>query len=100
MTAIWCKLWNFILNAFTDVLEAVGHTIATLGEVLVDVFSAVVEGVSGALGISPLTLVLLGVGAYLLFFSPKDEEKDEEKRDTRSAPVMSIPDNSGGVIHV
>lgn len=96
MTAIWCKLWNFILNAISDVLEAVGHALATLGEVFVDVFSTVAEGVSDVLGISPLTLVLLGVGAYLLFFSPNDEKKT----DMRPESVMSIPDNPGDLINV
>lgn len=96
MTKIWCKLWNFILNAINGALEAVGHALVTLGEVLVDVFTVVAEGVSDVLGVSPLTLVLLGVGAYLLFFSPKD--KDEKEVTHRY--MDSMPNESGGLINV
>lgn len=95
MTKIWCKLWNFILNAFNGALEAIGHLLVTLGEVLVDAFAVVAEGVSDVLGVSPLTLVLLGVGAYLLFFSPKDEDK----KATVDRPTIPVSNDSGGLIN-
>lgn len=77
MTKLWCKLWNFVLNIFTSIVEGVGMLLETVGTVLVDVLGGVADAVGKALGISGSTVLWLGLGvaaAWLLFGGDSEDD--------------------------
>lgn len=91
MTKLWCKLWNFFLNMFTDALELIAYALTTAGEVLckvlTEVGSAVGDVVNDVFGGSNfLSWVLIGGLAYFLipvFFDSKDKAEESKERRLR-----------------
>lgn len=80
----WCKLWNFFLSAFTDVVDGVGYALAKAGEIAGDVLTNVAAGVGNAVGSifgggNLLVWVVLGVGAY--FFLKDDNNASNRPYD-------------------
>lgn len=68
-----CKIWNFLLNLFTDVLDAVAYALKTVGEVLVVVAKGVGEAVGSAVdslfgGSNLFVWAGAAIAAYFLFF--------------------------------
>lgn len=104
MTNLWCKIWNFFLNMFTDAIKLVAYALTTVGEilckVLTDVGSAVgdvVESVFG--GSNVLSWLVIGGLAYFLipvFFESKDKAEESAERRRRSSANSS----DGGGINV
>lgn len=94
MSKLWCKLWNFVLNTFTSVVEGVGILLETIGTVLVDVLSGVASAVGDALGLDGSTVLFIGLGvlAYLLLGRDKSKDKGLDQN------VMGV--SSNGVISV
>lgn len=84
-----CKIWSFILNLFTDVLDAVAYALKTVGEVLVVVAKGVGEAVGSVVGSvfgGSNLLVWAGaaIAAYFLFF-----KQDENGNSNYSATLGS-----------
>ena len=83
MGKLLCKLFRFILNVFTRVVEFVAEAVKLIGTAVVDVLSDLFEAGGNALSkvfSSPGGIVLLGIGAYLLVnFLGKDDEKSESE---------------------
>lgn len=79
MTKLWCKLWNFLLNIFTTVVEAVGYALKTVGTVLVETAGAIAEAVGDVLGI-PGNLFLWIAGGIGLYFLVKSSDDKQELR--------------------
>lgn len=82
-----CKLFKFLLNVFTRIVEVVASAIKVVGTAVVDVLSDLVESASNALfgSGSWLTLAFVGVGLYLLL-----------GRDSREGELSSVGQISGG----
>lgn len=87
-----CKIWNFILNRFSDVVEALAYGLKTIGEVVVPILGAigkVIADTAGSLFSGPV-LVLLLVGGYFFtsYLSNSREDKDKDKQ-------RRLPDSKG-----
>lgn len=94
MRGLLCKIWNFLLNIFTDLVSAVASAIAVVGTAIVDVLSEVASAVGDALGLSGSTVVWLGVGIFAYWFISK--KKDEPTTNSKKSDA-----NAGkGVINV
>lgn len=79
MGSLWCKLWNFFLQMFTNVVNAIAYAIKTVGTVAIELASDLIKTASSAIGGllgSPVSLLLLGVGAYFLFARKEDDPRD------------------------
>lgn len=77
MRKIWCKLWNLILNTFSDVVNAVAYALKTVGEVAVEVLGAAADAVGGAIGSifgGSNLLVWAGVGIFAYMLLTKKDE--------------------------
>lgn len=76
-----CKIWNFILNLFTDTLNAIAVALKTVGEVFCDVLTSVGTGVGnligGVFGGSNF-IVWAGVGVLAYFLLTKQDDKDKD----------------------
>lgn len=86
-----CKIWNFLLNLFTDVLDAVAYALKTVGEVLVAVAKGVGEAVGSAVdsifgGSNLFVWAGAAIAAYFLFF------KQDENGNSNYTSTL----NSGG----
>lgn len=81
MRGLFCKIWQFLLNVFTDIVNAVAQALATIGTAVVDVLSQVADAVGDALGISGSTFlwIALGLGAYFLFGGDDDERSPKAR---------------------
>lgn len=81
MRGLLCKIWQFLLNVFTDIVNAVAQALATIGTAVVDVLSQVAEAVGDALGINGSTVlrIVLALGAYFLFGGDDDERVTKAK---------------------
>lgn len=81
MRGLLCKIWQFLLNVFTDIVNAVAQALATIGTAVVDVLSQVAEAVGDALGINGSTVLWIGLalGAYFLFGRDGDERVTKAK---------------------
>lgn len=84
MRGFLCKIWQFFLNVFTDIVNAVAQALAVIGTAVVDVLSQAAEAVGKALGINGSTVmwIALGLGAYFLLGGSEDE---------RPAKVQEVP---------
>lgn len=81
MRSLWCKLWNFILNTFTDVVSGVAYALKTVGTVaasiLTDVAGAVGSAIGSIFGGSNFFVWLaVGIGGYLLLTKQDDADKN------------------------
>lgn len=85
--SLWCKLWNLVLNAFTDVVMIGVSAIKTLGEVGV----SLLDGMLSAVG-SNVSGFLLFAGAGLLLYFLMTRQKDDE--------VKGVNDEVKGVTDV
>lgn len=80
MRKIWCKLWNVILNVFSDVVSAVAYALKTVGTVAVEVLGAAADAVGGAIGSifgGFNLLVWAGVGVFAYFLLTKQSDNDK-----------------------
>lgn len=78
MRDLLCKLWNFVLEIFGQVVEFVSSALTTVGTAIVDVLGELLQSAGGALSdlfsASPVfTLGLLALGAWWLFGGKEDE---------------------------
>lgn len=80
MGSLWCKLWNFFLQMFTNAVEAIAYAVKTVGTIAIGLASDLIKAASHAIGglfSSPFTLLLIGGAAYLLLFKKRDDVKKE-----------------------
>lgn len=77
MRKIWCKLWNLILNTFSDAVNAVAYALKTVGDVAVEILGAAADAVGGAIGSifgGSNFLVWAGVGVFAYFLLTKEDD--------------------------
>lgn len=87
-----CKLFNFILALFINIVEGVAFAIKTVGEVALDLLGSVLDSAGELLGISGTTLAWLGGGLLLFLILRKKEGDDNEQRNgerTSNQPIVS-----------
>lgn len=73
---MWCKLWRFLLNTFTDVVDAVAYALTTLGDVAVELLTDLGDGLGSAIGsiFGGSNLVIwLGVGVFAYMLLTKED---------------------------
>lgn len=85
MGKLLCKLFRFILNVFTRVVEFVAEAVKLIGTAAVDVLGDLFEAGGNAISklfSGPGGVVLLGIGAYLLvnLLGKDDENSDSGAR--------------------
>lgn len=78
MGDLLCKLWNFVLEIFGQVVDFVASALTTVGTAIVDVLGELLQSAGGALSdlfsASPVfTLGLLALGAWWLLGGKDDE---------------------------
>lgn len=93
-----CKIWNFILTLFTDVLDAVAYALKTVGEVLVAVAKGVGEAVGSVVGSvfgggNGILWIGIAAAAYFLFFR---QNENGDSNYTRTIDASRQPQSSGG----
>lgn len=77
MRKAWCKLWNLILNTFSDAVSAVAYALKTVGDVVVEILGAAAEAVGSAVGSifgGSNLLVWIGVGVFAYMLLTKKDE--------------------------
>lgn len=87
-----CKLFNFILALFINIVEGVAFALQTVGEVALDLLGSVLDSAGKLLGISGTTLAWLGGGLLLFFMLRKKEGDDNEQRNSERSsnqPLIS-----------
>lgn len=75
---MWCKLWRFLLNTFTDVVDAVAYALDTLGDVAVDLLTDLGDGLGSAIGSifgGSNLLIWLGVGVFAYMLLTKEDSE-------------------------
>lgn len=80
---ILCKVFQFFLNIFEQVLNVVVSALTMLGTAVVDVLSGIASAVGSALGLSGGTLLWLALGFGAWYFLSSDEE-EVKKTDAKS----------------
>lgn len=83
--SLWCKLWNLVLNAFTDVVMVVASAVETLGEVAI----ALLDGMLSAVGSNASGFILLVGAGLLLYFLPKKQDDSDVKGGDYVEPNIS-----------
>lgn len=85
MRKILCKIWNFVLMLFGDIVNVVIEAVKAVAELFIDVFRLVAETVVdivGSTGIGTwLKMGLIAWGAITLIglLSDDEDEKDDEE---------------------
>lgn len=77
---ILCKIFQFVLNIFEQVLNVVVTALAMLGTAVVDVLSNLAGAVGDALGLSGGSVLWLALGGLALWFFLKDDEKEAPRQ--------------------
>lgn len=99
MRSVLCKIWNFILNRFSDVLEASAYGLKTIGEVAVPILGALGEVVGDTVGSifggSNLLIWLVG-GYFLLSYLGKEREDNQPITTTGAKLTSTQPSQDGG----
>lgn len=84
---ILCKIFNFILNIFEQVLNVVVTALVMLGDAAIDVLTGVANAVGDALGISGGSLLWLALGGLGLYFFMKKDDDEPRKQVNGSITV-------------
>lgn len=89
MTKLWCNLYNFILNIFNNVVEAVAFALSTIGRAVVDVLGDVVEAVGEVIdnvigGGFPSIIAFVGLGVLAYFLLTKEKDDRPEPNQNQS----------------
>lgn len=83
MRKFLCKVFSFLLNLVSQLVELVAQTLIKIGTAAVEVLSEVAGAVGGAFLKNPIVLGALVFGAYLLF---KPTNDDDAKPKTKVKP--------------
>lgn len=87
MRKILCKIWNFVLMLFGDVVDAVVDAVGEVADLAIDVISIIgdelvdiVDKTADSLGLGNFGKIIIWGGlAYLLFtLLPSKDRKEEE----------------------
>lgn len=100
MTTLLCKLWNFFLNMFTDVVETVTKAAVTVSNALIDIVGSLVTSVGTGLFKSPLGWGLLALGGLYILGLTKDDDRGgggTVPQQMVDYPTTGVPDQEGGV---
>lgn len=74
-----CKIFRFLLDTSAQMVDLVKNTVIDVGTAAVDVLSELSKSVGKAITGSPLFVGAILVGAYLLFFKGKKDERELPK---------------------
>lgn len=101
--SLWCKIWNWFLNLFGDVVQAVADAITVLGDAIMpvmeklgavagDVISSVGSGIGNFFGsVLSSPMVLIGIVAYFVLKSDKTKDDNSHPPDTRPTSATTYP---------
>lgn len=84
-----CKLFNFLLALFVNVVEGVAYALKTVGGVLLDLLSSTLDSVGDLIGVGGGTLALIGAGLLFLFLLNKGGD-DEQRNGQRVSDQQAI----------
>lgn len=78
LSSALCKLFRFLANTFSMIVNTVAEGVKVLGAAVVDVLSDLASAVGDAVGLNGSTVLWIGVGVFaFLLFRNKDDEKDK-----------------------
>lgn len=101
MRSALCKIWNFVLSLFTDVVDAVAYGIKTFGEVLVPVLGALGQVIGDTIGsvFGGSNLLVWGAAGVflLLFLKQKSGSSNAQPMQTVYDERSSVPASTGGL---
>lgn len=101
MRSALCKIWNFVLSLFTDVVDAIAYGIKTFGEVLVPVLGALGQVVGDTIGsvFGGSNLLVWGAAGVflLLFLKQKNGSSNAQPMRTAYDERSSVPASTGGL---
>lgn len=78
MRKFLCKVFSFLLNLVSQLVELVAQTLIKIGTAAVEVLSEVAGAIGGAFLKNPIVLGALLFGAYLFLKPPADEDDKSE----------------------
>lgn len=97
--SILCKILNWILKIFGQVVDFVASAVSTIGTAFVDVLSTLANAVGDAIfggGTGSLVLLLgLGAAAWFVFGGSDDDDNSvrQAQAEIRSAANQGVTDN-------
>lgn len=101
MRSALCKIWNFVLSLFTDVVDAIAYGIKTFGEVLVPVLGALGQVIGDTIGsvFGGSNLLVWGAAGVflLLFLKQKNGSSNAQPMRTVYDERSSVPASTGGL---
>lgn len=75
MRKFLCKVFSFLLDLVSQLVDLVANTLIKVGTAAVEVLSEVAGAVGGAFLKNPVVLGLLLFGAYVFLKPPAEEQK-------------------------
>lgn len=105
MTKLWCKLWNFFLRVFNQLVETAATMLKTIGRAVVDVLADALDAVGDAVdsifdGSTTGKIILLAGGAALLYFlfgSKEEKGSNITLSGLTDSPTRTTASPHGGV---
>lgn len=101
MRSALCKIWNFVLSLFTDVVDAIAYGIKTFGEVLVPVLGALGQVIGDTIGsvFGGSNLLVWGTAGVflLLFLKQKNGSSNAQPMRTVYDEHSSVSASTGGL---
>lgn len=79
MRKFLCKVFSFLLNLVSQLVDLVANTLIKIGTAVVEVLSEVAGAVGNAFLKNPVVLGVLLFTAYIMFKPPPDDEKSKQK---------------------
>lgn len=91
MRKVWCKIWNFILMLFQDVVDIVVASAERTVGIFADIVDVIVGGVTDLVdNVSPMNKLLLvgGIGFILYLLLTNKDEQHGGKQSVDNAAVL------------
>lgn len=79
MRKFLCKVFSFLLNLVSQLVDLVANTLIKIGTAAVEVLSEVADAVGNAFLKNPVVLGALLFTAYIMFKPSPDDEKSKRK---------------------
>lgn len=88
MRSLLCKVFRFLLDLVSQVVDLVANTLIKIGTAAVEVLSEVASAIGGKLLSNPVVLIGLGIAAYLLW--PSGDDDDDRGSQARDDGLASL----------
>lgn len=80
MRKFLCKVFRFLLDLVSQLVDLVADTLIKVGTAAVEVLSEVASAASSALFKNPIVLGALAIGAYFLLKPSSDDDEDARRK--------------------